>query len=74
MSLSIENSANYSLPNDWKLKDGRTIRLITPTELKFLHDGEVLYSIDGDVHILGKDPIDDDTRFGYLAYGIMLHE
>ncbi len=45
--------------------------LITPEELKKIPDGFVLTCIDGSTVIKGQDPIDDDTRFGYLAYGIM---
>jgi hypothetical protein len=36
-----------------------------------LPDGIALYCISGSVHVKGRDRIDDDTRFGLLAYGII---
>ncbi len=54
----------------WLLEDGRQIALITPEELPTLPDGTVLICIDGTSATLGQDEIDDDTRFGFLAYGI----
>jgi len=36
-----------------------------------LPDGIALHSISGKVAVKGRDAIDDDTRFGYLAYGII---
>lgn len=44
--------------------------LITPAELEELPDGVELECISGEKVIKGKDRIDDDTRWGYLAYGI----
>lgn len=58
-------------PVTWELKDGRTIYLITPDELSQLDDGEYLWDIFGKPHIKGVDRIDDDTRGGYLAYGLL---
>lgn len=55
--------------NDWKLDDGRIIRLITPEQLKNLPIGTPLTCIDGSVQVKGNDYIDDDTRGGYLAFG-----
>jgi hypothetical protein len=54
----------------WSKSDSKPLYLITPDELKLLPDGFVLGCIDGHEHIIGKDVIDDDTRGGYLAYGI----
>jgi hypothetical protein len=36
-----------------------------------LPDGIALWSISGDVKVKGRDHIDDDTRYGMLAYGII---
>lgn len=47
-----------------------TLWVITPEELEQLPDGIELECIDGTKVIKGKDRIDDDTRWGYLAYGI----
>lgn len=46
--------------------------LLTPKEFQELPDGVILESIRLYRHtvIKGKDPIDQDTRFGYLAYGL----
>lgn len=57
--------------NEWALKDGRVIELLTPEQLKELPNGVELIDIFGGKFIKGKDEIDGDTRFGYLAYGIL---
>lgn len=44
--------------------------LLTPKELEQPPDDVELTCIDGTTVIKGKDKIDDDTRMGYLAYGI----
>lgn len=44
--------------------------VLTPEELAQLPDGIELESINGEKVVKGKDRIDDDTRWGYLAYGI----
>ena len=51
--------------------DGNGLWLVTPKELTELPDGIVLTCIDGSTAVKGKDYIDDDTRGGVLAYGIM---
>jgi hypothetical protein len=50
------------------------IYLITPDQLQELPIGTVLYNIFGEKHTKGFDRIDDDTRFGYLAYGFLEDE
>lgn len=55
----------------WELSDGRIIELITPTELSELQNGTEVVSISGETKVVGVDYIDDDTRFGFLAYGIL---
>ena len=47
----------------------KTLWLITPEEFAKLPDGFELTNIFGKKAIKGKDYIDDDTRFGHLAYG-----
>jgi hypothetical protein len=49
--------------------DERTLWLVTPEEFERLPDGFVLTCIDGETAIKGKDAIDNDTRFGHMAYG-----
>lgn len=44
--------------------------LLTPDELDDMPTGLVLECINGDIAVVGKTDIDDDTRFGYIAYGI----
>lgn len=44
--------------------------LFTPEEFHKLPDGTELVSINGFKAVKGKDPIDQDTRFGYIAYGV----
>ena len=43
--------------------------LLTLDELATVPEGSVLTSINGDTKVVGMDYIDDDTRFGYTAYG-----
>lgn len=56
---------------NWKLKNGEIINLVTLEKFKKLKKGTKLVCIDGTTVIKGKDEIDDDTRFGYMAYGIL---
>lgn len=46
------------------------LNLITPEQLGCLPYGTVLYSISGKKCRVGTDYIDDDTRCGFLAYGV----
>ena len=48
----------------------KTLWLLTPEEFKELPDGTELMCIFGEKHIKGKDYIEQDTRFGHLAYGL----
>ncbi|MFA6243955.1 MAG: hypothetical protein WC655_23630 [Candidatus Hydrogenedentales bacterium] len=58
-------------PNRWKLSDGRTLLLLAPRDLAALPDGTQVICIDGTTATKGQDIIDNDTRFGYLAYGML---
>jgi hypothetical protein len=55
---------------EWKLDDGRIIDLVTPNEFESLPHGTVFVSIDGERVIKSVDDIDDDTRAGFLAFGL----
>ena len=44
--------------------------LITPEEFAELPDGEILTCIDETVAVKGTDEIDQDTRFGHIAFGV----
>ena len=59
------------LDNEWKLDDGRVILLLTLGQFAILPDGTALVSISGRTVIKGKDYIDNETRGGYLAYGVL---
>ncbi len=50
--------------------DENGLWLFTLVEFKQLPDGIELESIIGDKAIKGKDYIDDDTRGGYIAWGV----
>lgn len=54
----------------WELKDGRKFNLVTPREFHALKDGTQLLCIDGKTYTKGKDEIDEDTRGGYMAFGL----
>lgn len=45
--------------------------LFTLSEFEQLPNGFEVTSIGGEKKIKGKDYIDDDTRFGYMAYGVI---
>lgn len=47
-----------------------TLWLFTEAEFKRLPDGIVLTSISGDTVTKGVDYINQDTRFGLIAFGI----
>jgi hypothetical protein len=54
----------------WEDNGSGRLYLFTEAEFNKLPDGIVLESIMGDKVIKGKDYIDLDQRFGYLAYGV----
>ena len=53
-----------------KWSDETNLCLLTPEEYAELPDGTMLLCIDDETYIKGKDYIDNDTRYGYLAYGL----
>lgn len=53
----------------WSKETG--LYLFTKEEYDKLPDGFVLTCIDGTERTKGVDYIDLDTRFGYLAYGVV---
>jgi hypothetical protein len=56
--------------NKWDDEGENSLWLLTPEELGKLPDGIILECIDGTKVTKGKDYIDDDTRGGYIAFGI----
>lgn len=54
----------------WDDEGEDTLFLLTPAEFELLPDGIKLESISGNKKIKGKDYINDDTRFGHMAYGV----
>lgn len=64
---------SYHNDNPWSLDEEHpdgTLWLLTPEEWDDLPNGITVECIDGNQYTKGKDEIDDDTRFGYLAYGL----
>lgn len=57
---------------NWKLESGEIINLIHIDNYKDIPNGTELYDIFGKKYIKGKDYIDNDTRGGYLAFGILI--
>ena len=53
----------------WDEKSG--LFLCPESQWSQVPDGIALTSISGDVKVKGRDHIDQDTRFGMLAYGIV---
>lgn len=58
----IDNNAKY---------EGRTIWLLTPQELRSQPAGTVVISIQGKEAIVGQDYLDEDTRYGHTAWGVL---
>jgi len=54
--------------------DTSNLWLLTPAELERIPNGTVLTCIDGTTAVKGRDYIDDDTRAGHIAYGILRYE
>ncbi len=63
----------------WRLDDGRTINLLTPRQYEILSLGTELICINGKTYIKSLDSnnpesknyIDDETRYGRLAFGLL---
>jgi hypothetical protein len=53
-----------------KWSDDNDLWLLTIEEFIEVPNGTVLLSISDDTAVKGKDYIDDDTRFGCMAYGL----
>ena len=54
----------------WMEEGDNSLWLLTPEELTKVPEGTVLESITGSKKVYGTDRIDNDTRFGHLAYGV----
>lgn len=48
------------------------LKLLNKDEFDRVEDGVELFCIDGTSSVKGKDEFDDDTRGGYLPYGVKL--
>lgn len=58
---------------DWtKPSDGLTLLLCPAADFDNVSDGTEMVSISGRKVVKGQDYIDDDTRAGLLAYGIVV--
>jgi hypothetical protein len=61
----------------WNLSPGSNenpLWLLTEAELKLVPAQTPLHCIDGSIAIVGTDRIDNDTRKGYIAYGMLESE
>jgi hypothetical protein len=54
----------------WTLNDGTKILLLTPEAFGLLEDGTEVISIHGQRALKGVHQIDEDTRYGYMAWGL----
>lgn len=54
----------------WEDEGENSLWLITPTELLKIPNGTELECINKKKYVVGIDRIDDDLRFGHLAYGV----
>lgn len=57
--------------NRWSDRQSDPLWLLTPAELAEMPDGTELVCINGSRNVVGTDDIDDDTRGGYIAYGLL---
>jgi hypothetical protein len=55
----------------WELPDGRTLNLVHEDDLVNIPFGITMTSILGEEAVVGKDPMDMDTRGGYTAWGFV---
>jgi hypothetical protein len=67
-----EEEKTLSMPENIKDKDA--IWLLRPRELVYLPKGTQILSIDGEQLVSGRDHVDEETRDGYLAYGLHLSQ
>ena len=67
------NPKSRQLQNAWDDTEDK-LWLLTPEEFNTVPDGEVLTSINGRKVTVGQDKIDQDTRFGYIAFGFLESE
>lgn len=58
------------MATEWSTPDGQDLLLLTPEEFERVPDGMELVSISGERVVKGRDAIDDDLRFGFMAYGL----
>ena len=71
-TMEYWNLQSYEKQNSWSGdEDGEVLWLLTPEELKQLACGTVVKCIDGSSYKVGVDILDDDTRAGYLAFGLV---
>jgi hypothetical protein len=54
----------------WDERDDK-LWLLTPDEFDFIPDGTKLVCINGKTAVKGRDRIDQDTRGGFLAWGLL---
>lgn len=54
----------------WAEEGKNSLWLLTPAELTKIPTGTVLECINKKFYTVGIDKIDDDVRFGHLAYGV----
>ena len=69
--MTTDTRRHWTIEDEGEMK-GKKISLITPHELALLPSGTVLYSIQGEKVVVGESKIDDDTRFGFIAYGTLV--
>lgn len=55
----------------WSSRHDDPLWLLTPAEFGWLPDGTTLVSIRGERVVKGHDYIDQDTRGGWLGYGLL---
>ena len=54
----------------WDNEGDKSLWLLTPDEYKQLPDGIELESVNGNKAIKGTDYVDQDIRWGHLAFGV----
>lgn len=57
--------------NPWSHKEKDKLYLLTLTEFDRLPDGVTVHCINGASKVKGLDYIDNDTRAGMMAYGLL---
>lgn len=68
--MSLPAPSSFHTENPWSGSDPDPVYLLTPDELGALPHGTKVTSIFAEVRVVGVDTFDNDTRYGWTAWGL----